>query len=233
MEAALDAVKSGVPVLRAARLNGVPRSSLQDRVLGKVINGAKPGPKPYLTSAEEKELSSFLVDVAKAGHGKTRKQVKTIVEGVAREKGVLKKDRVSDGWWRRFLARQPLLLLRKGDATAEVRMECVNPEASSSYFELLKDVLTEHDLMESPGQLYNVDETGMPFDHRPPKVITKRGHKKVRYKSQITVIACVSAVGQAIPPFVIFDAKGLNVEWTKGEIPGTTYGLSDKGWVDT
>lgn len=106
-------------------------------------------------------------------------------------------------------------------------MPSVNLEAISSYFELLKDVLTEHILMESPGQVYNVDETGMPFDHRPPKVITKRENKKVRYRisgniSQVTVIGCVSAVGQAIPPFVIFDAKGLNVEWTKGEIPGTT-----------
>ncbi len=97
--------------------------------------------------------------------------VKTIVEGVAREKGVLKKDRVSDGWWRRFLERQPLLLLRTGDATADVRMKCVNPEAISSYFELLKDVLIEHGLKESPGQLYNVDKTCR-------LIITKRGHKE-------------------------------------------------------
>ena len=34
-------------------------------------------------------------------------------------------------------------------------------------------------------------------------------------------------------PFVIFDAKSLNQEWTKGEVPGTTYGMSSKGWVDT
>ena len=51
--------------------------------------------------------------------------------------------------------------------------------------------------------------------------------------SQITVIGCVSARGQAIQLFVIFDTKSLNMEWRKGEIPGTTYGLSDKGWVDT
>ena len=32
---------------------------------------------------------------------------------------------------------------------------------------------------------------------------------------------------------VIFDAKALNYEWTKGEIPGTMYGSSATGWVDT
>ena len=47
------------------------------------------------------------------------------------------------------------------------------------------------------------------------------------------MIACVSATGHAIPPYVIFDAKGMNYEWMKGEVPGTRYGLSDTGWVDT
>ena len=32
---------------------------------------------------------------------------------------------------------------------------------------------------------------------------------------------------------MIFDLKTLNHEWTEGEISGTTYGLSDKGWVDS
>ena len=46
----------------------------------------------------------------------------------------------------------------------------------------------------------------------------------------MTVIACVSATGHALPPFVIFDAKSLNIEWTKGEVAGTRYGLSSTGW---
>ena len=68
--------------------------------------------------------------------------------------------------------------------------------------------------------------------------MTLRGQKKVRCrtsgnKSQITVIGCVSASGQAIPPFVIFDSKRLNKQWTYGEVNGTTYGMSTKGWVDS
>ena len=60
----------------------------------------------------------------------------------------------------------------------------------------------------------------MPLDHRPPKIISQKGQKKIRSrtsgnKNQITVIACVSATGHALPPFVIFDTKGLNCEWTK------------------
>lgn len=60
---------------------------------------------------------------------------------------------------------------------------------------------------------------------------------EVRYrcsgqKSQITVIGCGSAMGQTIPPFVIYAAKQLNPLWMKDEVPGTRYAVSDNGWID-
>ena len=158
---------------------------------------------------------------------------------MARDKGRLTiNKKLSDGWFRRFMARQPHLSMRKGDPTANVRMDCLTKETMDAYFQLLKDTLIENDLLDSPNQIYNVDKTGMSLDHHAPKIVAGRDQKKVRYrtsgnKSQITVIGCVSASGHAIPPFVIFDAKSLNKEWTKGEVPGTTYGMSNKGWVDT
>ena len=102
-----------------------------------------------------------------------------------------------------------------------VHTDSANPTAISQYFDLLDEVLTNYNLKDDPGRIYNVDETGMPLDHRPPKIITKRGQKKVHYctsgnKSQITVIGCISAAGHAIAPFVIFNAKSLNKEWTVG-----------------
>ena len=79
MAAAIDAVKGGESVLHAAKQFGVPQQTLGDRVSGKVVHGTNPGPKPFLMAVEEKELSSFLVDVAKAGYGKTRKQIMGLV----------------------------------------------------------------------------------------------------------------------------------------------------------
>ena len=49
---------------------------------------------------------------------------------------------------------------------------------------------------------------------------------------QITILACANAAGAVIPPMVIFEGKRLNAEWTKGEVPCTLYGMSDKGWTD-
>ena len=83
MLAAIAAVKEGTAILRAAKEHDVPRTTLQDRILGKVVHGTKPGPRPYLEPIEENELSNFLVDTAKAGFGKTRKEVKALVTKVA------------------------------------------------------------------------------------------------------------------------------------------------------
>ena len=239
MLSAIAAVKNGMSVGRASVIHGVPRSTLHDRISGRVVHGTKSGPLPYLSHQEEDEFSKFIEETAKTGYGRSRKQIKKIAEDVAHDKGLLDKQKsVSDGWYHGFMKRQSHLSLRKGDPIASVRMECLEKETMTEYFQLLKTTLTENNLLNKPNLIYNVDETGMPLDHKPPKVVAAKGQKKVRCrtsgnKSQVTVIACVSASGHAIPPFVIFDAKRLNMDWTNGEVPGTRYGLSSTGWVDT
>lgn len=78
----------------------------------------------------------------------------TIAESVAREKGVLKPGkRISRGWFDSFMQRQRQLSLRKGDATTNVLMDCVNPEAISQYFDVLNDVLEEYGLKQEPDRI--------------------------------------------------------------------------------
>ena len=243
MLAAINAVEDEERIAVAARSYDVPRTTLLDRVHGTVTHGTKPGPSPYLTRVEETELSKFLVETSDYGYGRTGRQVKQIVYNSCKlkeekeKRKILKSEKISDGWFSNFMKRNPDLSLRKGDATAAVRMDCLNTITFNNYFANLKECLKENNLMDSSGQLYNVDETGIPLDHRPPKVVAKRGKRKIRCrttgnKAQITVVGCVSASGHAIPPYVIFDTKKLNHAWTKGEVPGTRYGLSNKGWID-
>ena len=58
-------------------------------------------------------------ECAGIGYGKTRRDVMRIAQSVAQDKGALKKDRISHGWWSRFLQRQGDLSLRRGDSTAQ------------------------------------------------------------------------------------------------------------------
>lgn len=89
MKAALKAVEDGKSINRAARDYGIPKSTLYDHVSGKVVHGIKPGPRPYLTAGEEKELGIYLKQCAKVGYGKTRRDVLALVQTAASDKGVL------------------------------------------------------------------------------------------------------------------------------------------------
>ena len=136
-----------------------------------------------------------------------------------------------------FIERWLKLALRKGDALAQPRAKAANASNIAQYFGLLEETLNKFNIFNSPSRIYNMDESGMPLDHKPPKVVVPKGTKKVHCrtsgnKPQITVLACANAAGSVIPPMVIFEGKRLNAEWTKGEVPNTLYGMSDKGWTD-
>ena len=59
--------------------------------------------------------------------------------------------------------------------TAEQFKNAVNQETMDRYYSLLEDILTEHNLLDNPAQIYNMDESGMPLNPRPPNIIAKRG----------------------------------------------------------
>ena len=66
------------------------------------------------------------------------------------------------------------------DNTALIRMDAVNEDTITHYFDLLKKTLEESGLINSPERIYNVDETGVPLDPKAPYVVTKKkGTKKV------------------------------------------------------
>ncbi len=77
-------------------------------------------------------------------------------------------------------------------------------------FELLKETLLEYSLMYKQSQIYNCDESGMPLEHKLPRVIAARGCQKYSTgnKAQITILGCCSATGQTIPPMVVFTVFG-------------------------
>ena len=228
--------KQGCSVRRAAEEYRVPRSTLHDRVSGRIQHGATSGPPRYLSDEEEKELAEFLRNCAKVGYARTRLQVITLVQQTLKDKGL--DVRVSNGWWESFKRRNPKLALRTAEPLSYARLIAGNPEVLNYYYDLLENTLMENDLMDKPSQIFNTDETGLPLDPASLKVIVPSGYKHSQAvstgnKAQVTVLACCNAAGYTIPPLVIFDRKTLKPEMTVGEVPGTMYGLSSSGWIDT
>ena len=239
LEKAIIAVEKGTSIRRAAEMHGIPRSTLHDHISGRVdrYQHAKPGPSPYLSEQEEEELANFLVRCAEMGYPHTRQQVIGIAQQIVSAKRTCRDVVVTLGWWERFRQRHPSLTLRSAVPLSYIRAMAQDQESINHYYNLLEDTLTQNDLLDNPTQLFNCDETGMPLSPKPLKTVFKLGAKNPSYitgdlRSQVTVLACSSAAGYALPPFVVFDRKTLNHDLTKGEVPGTVYGLSANGWMD-
>ena len=71
------------------------------------------------------------------GYGKTQLDVCCIVESNLKQKGSLKGERLSNGWWDKVLRRNQTLRLHIGDSTAGVRLDAVNAKNMDNYFQLL------------------------------------------------------------------------------------------------
>ena len=96
MEGALEDVKRGLRVRRAAMEHNVPKSTLGDHVSGRVKSGALSGPQKYLSDAEEQEFVQFLLCCSAVGYAKTRKHVLALVQRIDESKGIYQ---ITDGWW--------------------------------------------------------------------------------------------------------------------------------------
>ena len=146
----------------------------------------------------------YVTICAKMEYGKTRQDVKKVVEDYMKSKGHKMSTGLTNRWWNLFIKRWPELSLWKGDSFAVVCEHASSCEVFESYFNLLDDVLTKNMLKDKPGQIYNCDESGMPLQHKIPKVMSTKGTKKVHQvsfgnKTQITVLGCASAIGQVMP----------------------------------
>lgn len=85
--------------------------------------------------------------------------------------------------------------------------------------------------------MYNVDEKGRRLTiHKQPIVLVKKGSKRVHltapeHGENFSVVACGNALGQAIPPCILFKWKRLKPEWVDHLPPGSMALMMQKGSV--
>lgn len=82
-------------------------------------------------------------------------------------------------WLQLFLKRYPELSIRKAEGVSIARALGMCKERVGDYFQLLKDVMTTYNLINTPGKIYNVDETGLQLNNNPGKIIATKGSRTV------------------------------------------------------
>ena len=113
MPRALEAVIVDHMSVRQASLRfNVPKSTLGDRVCGRVLPGTVSGLPKYLSAEEENELVRFLIQCFTIGYPKTRQNVVCLVQSILESRGTYIATDVTGGWWESFCRRHPDLALR-------------------------------------------------------------------------------------------------------------------------
>lgn len=158
MRHAVSAVaEQGLSVRRAATEFNVPKSTLGDRISGRVLLGAHSGPPRLLNDQEEMELATFLLQCASVGYPRSRQEVIAIVQLICDRRGM--KHIVTHGWWEAFCRRHKNITLRVSAPLSLARAKASSAENINKYFDMLEATMAEYGFDAKPCLVFNVDET--------------------------------------------------------------------------
>jgi len=120
---------------------------------------------------------------------------------------------LSTKWYYKFLKRwdKELKLVKPRKLTSN-RAAALTTEDIDRYFEELERVMTKYGLQDKPQLIYNLDETGLQPEHRPPLVISHKAIKNTQSitspnSTTVTMISCINAAGTTLPPYYVFKGK--------------------------
>ena len=118
------------------------------------------------------------------------------------------------------------------------RAEALNAHIVQEHFDLLHKTLVNNNLLNSPRQIYNCDETFVPLDYTREKAVTVKGSKNVYCQSlgtseHITVLCCASAAGVPHPPMIIYSKSFPGGAYRFEGPDDALYARSESGWIDS
>jgi len=241
LQQAVRRVKAGeISKRKAETLYGVPRKTITRHIKGQVKKVGSLGRYDCdLGQHFERALVAHVQQLQSMMFGINTVELRKVAYDLAEKQKLshrFKNNIAGKTWLRGFLARHSDLAIRTPEATSLGRAVGFNRPCVEKFFELYKAELEKHPY--SASNIYNMDETGLTVVHKPRKVLAKKGMKQVGRvtsgeKGETTTIVCaVNAVGNYIPPMMIFKRKRMHDILLKGAPPGTIGCCSPNGWID-
>lgn len=215
---AIEAITNkSMGIREACRVYGVPKTTVHDRLSGKVSANKKPkvGPDPVLGHEGEENIKNWVLDMARCGFPIFKKDLLESVSKIVRDSGIknpFKDGMPGDTWYYAFLRRHPDVSVREPEginnaraAVTETRIRC--------WFNDLREYIKSIDVLdifEDATRIFNGDETGFSLCSKSCKVLGTKGYKnlymikKNNEKENITVLVVFTASGKVCPPLVVF-----------------------------
>ena len=238
---AFNAVKSSSLSQRTAAIQyNIPRVTLGKYLREDSVIGVRPGPPPKLPNYIEKKLADYATSRANCSIGFGIRQFMKYVSQLSKKYKIkFKHDTPSEKWWQLFKQRYKTMVLRKPEGTSSVQHQCMSIHKVSKYFLALQQVFNKLGTHIMPTSIWNMDETGLQLDFKPPKIVAARGAKHLQSRTSgkreaITVIAAVNAAGKTIPLHLIPKGKtikSLQAFNTSDAPVGSKWSVSETGWT--
>lgn len=240
LRSALKAIENGMSKSAASKQFNISRRTLS-RYKNKSINEKQRlGRKTILKPEQEIELVSRIIRLAQVGYPLTKRMLRRCVYNYCEKNRIphmFSQEKCLAGryWLKAFLSRHPEISPRRAQNMNPARAQKLNKFIVADYFEKLKAVLVELDLMDKPERIYNVDEKGCRLTlHHQQTVLAAKGSKRVHlvapeHAENVTVVSCGNAAGGRIPPAILFKGQRLKHEWCDGLPPGTLTLMTKKG----
>ncbi|XP_072172323.1 uncharacterized protein [Diadema setosum] len=247
MEAALRRIQLGEQSIRAAaRDYGLPRATVQDKLHGRTPVCSRQGPSPVLTNDEEARLVNWIVDMSRVGLCQGKANILNVIKRFLdddKRDTPFHNNKPGQAWWEAFLRRHPTITLRKPQPIGKERA-ILTPGRIDRWLREFEEYLVDNaaqSILEEPRRMFNCDESGFALGGRVgTRVLAEKGAKIVHElknsdKTQITVLATVSAAGKYLPPMIILPGEraGRGGNPMEGAPPGAFFSRTKSGWIDS
>ena len=214
IQSAIADVESGCSRRAAASKWGIPRSTLLGRLTGAGSRKQRDSDRQKLSASEEQSLVEWVRIQYRLQLPPTQVQLRLIAQHMLHQSG--SNETLGKHWAANFLARHDSIKALKGKQMEKARVEAVTPDKIKAFFLVLEEPLLKQI---RPSNRWNMDETGiMEGILREQKVLgpssAKTAVKKVQKRNKWTsIIECVSAEGNWLPPTVIWCGKSVQQQW--------------------
>lgn len=244
---AITAVRSKKKSLNeAARFFNVPKTTLLRKVkshLGaETVANQRMGRETIFPPELEQKLVQYCLLMENTFHGLTRNDIRKLAYQLAAKNNILHKfrqDMAGRAWFDHFMHRhRNKLSVRKPEGTSFARAVGFNKESVMKFFDILEQEYFSHQYPAS--RVYNVDESGLSVvQSKHAHVVGLKGKKQVGSLTAaergrlVTIVACMSAGGDFVPPMMIFPRKNWTPRLMKGAPPGAIGKCHPSGWVQS
>ncbi|XP_052100482.1 uncharacterized protein LOC127734578 isoform X1 [Mytilus californianus] len=218
-------MKFNTPIMKAARMFGVPASTLKDHVRNKLPQDTEqltqPSTPSLINDRDERKLIEYIKMMEKCGFILTTKEIIEFGSELASASQEIEGSiTLSDSWYLDFVKRWPPLGMVNREGRSPI------PQDIKKYFMELNKIFNKHKFFERPELVYVMDEVDITLEYNPLKLVPRKRFSrsnqcKTTQQKLTSVVGCSNGLGTTLPPYYVLQSDEIVTDVISQSPPGT------------